>query len=96
MRSQFYAAVSERLGKTDEFEDGLLVYSMWRGYQQQPAMSRFIAECENMGLKMVVLHTSGHADPDTIRALIERVHPNEIIPVHTENAGWFANTAISD
>lgn len=84
------------LAKLMSFEDGLLVYSMWRGYQQQPAMSRFIAECENMGLKMVVLHTSGHADPDTIRALIERVHPNEIIPVHTENAGWFANTAISD
>ena len=65
------------------------MYSMWSGYQQQPAMSSFIKECEDMGLKTVALHTSGHADPDTIRALIERVQPTEIIPVHTENAGWF-------
>lgn len=77
------------LAKLMSFEGGLLVYSMWSGYQQQPAMSRFIVECEDMGLKMVILHTSGHADPDTIRALIERVHPTEVIPIHTENAGWF-------
>ena len=42
-----------------------------------------------MGLRLVSLHTSGHADPDTIRSLIERVQPTEIIPIHTENAGWF-------
>ena len=84
------------LAKLMSFEGGLLVYSMWSGYRQQPAMSRFIAECEGMGLKVVPLHTSGHADPDTIRALIESVHPNEILPVHTENAGWFANTTSSD
>ena len=77
------------LSKMMSFEGGLLVYSMWSGYQQQPAMSSFIKECEDMGLKTVALHTSGHADPDTIRLLIERVQPTEIIPVHTENAGWF-------
>ena len=71
------------------FNGGLLVYSMWSGYQQQPAMSRFIKECEDMGLRSVTLHTSGHADPDTIRVLIDKVQPTEIIPVHTENAGWF-------
>lgn len=75
------------------FEGGLLVYSMWSGYQQQSAMSCFIKECEGMGLRSVSLHTSGHADPETIRALIERVQPNEIIPVHTENAEWFDKLA---
>lgn len=77
------------LSKIMSFEGGLLVYSMWSGYQQQPEMSRFLKECEEMGLRSVALHTSGHADPDTIRRLIERVQPNEIIPVHTENPGWF-------
>ena len=77
------------LSKMMSFEGGLLVYSMWSGYQQRPAMSSFIKECEDMGLKTVALHASGHADPDTIRLLIERVQPTEIIPVHTENAGWF-------
>lgn len=77
------------LSKLMSFEGGLLVYSMWSGYQQQPVMSSFIKECEDMGLRLLSLHTSGHADPDTIRALIERVQPSEIIPVHTENADWF-------
>lgn len=79
----------KNLSKLMSFEGGLLVYSMWSGYQQQPAMSSFIKGCENMGLRLVSLHTSGHADPDTIRALIERVQPTKIIPVHTENAEWF-------
>jgi len=83
------------LSKLMSFEGGLLVYSMWSGYQQQPVMSSFIKECEDMGLRLVSLHTSGHADPDTIRALIERVQPTEIIPVHTENAGWFDEKAIT-
>ncbi len=77
------------LSKLMNFEGGFLVYSMWSGYQQQPAMSSFIKECEDMGLRLVSLHTSGHADPDTIKALIDKVQPTEIIPVHTENAGWF-------
>lgn len=79
----------KNLSKLMSFEGGLLVYSMWSGYQQQPAMSSFIKGCETMGLRLVSLHTSGHADPDTIRALIERVQPTKIIPVHTENAEWF-------
>ena len=79
------------LNKLMSFENGLLVYSMWNGYKQQPAMKRFIETCEGMGLKTINLHTSGHADPDTILALISKVNPTEIIPVHTENAAWFDN-----
>lgn len=79
------------LSKIMNFDGGLLVYSMWSGYQQQPEMSHFLKECEDMGLRSVTLHTSGHADPDTIQKLIERVQPNEIIPVHTENPEWFDN-----
>lgn len=79
------------LNKLMSFENGLLVFSMWNGYKQQPAMKRFIETCEGMGLKTINLHTSGHADPDTILALISKVNPTEIIPVHTENAAWFDN-----
>ena len=71
------------------FDGGLLLYSMWSGYRRQPEIAEFLAACEEMGLRVVEMHTSGHADADTIRTLIERVHPGEIIPVHTENAAWF-------
>lgn len=71
------------------FKGGILVYSMWGGYQKKAEINEYMKACESMGLKTLSLHTSGHADPDTIRALIDRVNPTEIIPVHTENAAWF-------
>ena len=69
------------------FEGGLLVYSFWSGYKSQPEMRSFLEQCEQMGLRIVTLHTSGHADEAAIRRLIETVHPEAIIPVHTENPG---------
>jgi ribonuclease J len=71
------------------FAGGLLVYSFWSGYRSQPEMRSFLEQCEQMGLRIATLHTSGHADEAAIRKLIETVHPTTILPVHTENPGWF-------
>lgn len=79
----------QSLSRRMSFDDGLLVYSMWSGYKDQPEMNAFLSSCEEMGLKIADLHTSGHADADTIRRLVAHVHPAEIIPIHTENAAWF-------
>ena len=79
----------QSLSEQMSFERGLLIYSMWSGYRKQPEMAAFLRACEEMGLRVVELHTSGHADAETIKCLISHVHPGEIIPVHTENAAWF-------
>ena len=79
----------QSLSEQMNFDGGLLIYSMWSGYRKQPEMEAFLRACEDMGLKVVELHTSGHADADTIKRLIAHVNPGEIIPVHTENAAWF-------
>lgn len=71
------------------FTGGLLVYSLWNGYQEQPATKEFLAACEELGLRVVSLHTSGHADARTIQALIQHTAPGTIMPIHTENAKWF-------
>ena len=71
------------------FENGLLVYSFWSGYRETESMKQFLSECEKMGLKIVTLHTSGHADENTIKKLIETVNPKVLIPIHTENAQRF-------
>ena len=44
---------------------------------------------QEKGVRIVDLHTSGHADEATVHALVEDVRPWVIIPVHTENAKWF-------
>lgn len=79
----------EKLNGILSFKDGALFYAMWKGYMEQPEMKKFIQFMEDKGVKLHILHTSGHADALTIDKLIADVKPKTIIPVHTENAKWF-------
>lgn len=79
----------EKLSEVCSFEGGVLFYGMWKGYLEQPAMKEFIHFMESKGVKLHVLHTSGHADSITIDRLIQDVHPQLILPVHTEQEHWF-------
>ncbi len=72
------------LSKKMSFVDGVLVYSFWSGYKETEDMKHFLSECEKMGLKIVTLHTSGHADYESIKKLVNTVNPDKIIPIHTE------------
>ena len=81
------------LSKKMSFENGLLIYSFWSGYKNDEKMKEFLSECEAMGLKIETLHTSGHADENAVRKLIDTVNPDVIIPVHTENAERFREIA---
>ena len=85
----YLKSLSEKMS----FEDGLLIYSFWSGYKNSENMKEFLAECEAMGLKIETLHTSGHADENAVRKLIDTVNPDVIIPVHTENAEKFKELA---
>ena len=88
VRSSMLSYLQE-LSERMSFAGGLLVYSMWEGYKEQEQMREFLNACETMGLRIVTLHTSGHADAATIQKLIDVVRPGEIIPVHTEAPEWF-------
>lgn len=78
-----------KLNELVSFKDAVLFYAMWKGYMQQPEMSEFLEFMENKGVKIHVLHTSGHADGITIDRLIKAAKPKVIIPIHTENAKWY-------
>lgn len=79
----------DRLSEEVSFNNGILFYSMWNGYKEKEDITEFLQFMQNKGVRIVDLHTSGHADETTIQALIDDVNPNYIIPVHTENAAWF-------
>lgn len=79
----------EKLNKLQSFEDGVLFYGMWKGYQEQKDMQEFLEFMKSKGVKIHTLHTSGHADVNTIECLIDKIKPQIIIPVHTENSSWF-------
>ena len=78
-----------KLSELVNFENGVLFYGMWKGYMEQPELHEFLDFMHSKGVKVHVLHTSGHADANTIEMIIEKTRPNMIIPVHTENAEWF-------
>ena len=63
-----------------------LIYSMWSGYiKKEEKLRNFIDEIENMGIEFKELHTSGHADINSMIKLNEIVNPDKTIIIHTEN-----------
>lgn len=79
----------EKLSKEISFNGGILFYSMWKGYLENEEMKQFINFMKEKEVKIIKLHTSGHADVKTIDALIKKTEPEYIIPIHTKNAKWF-------
>jgi len=79
----------DKLSPLMSFENGLLIYSMWDGYKDKEDMASFLEFIQKKGIKVVCLHVSGHADAETSDALIQKVQPSAIIPVHTINSKWF-------
>ncbi len=77
------------ISKMISFDGGILFYSMWGGYKAKEDIADFLQFMQDKGVRVVDLHTSGHADAETIRSLVKDVNPKYIIPVHTENADWF-------
>ena len=71
------------------FEGCTMFYSMWEGYKKQENIKEFLEFMEEKGVKIISLHTSGHADEKDFDKLIKKVEPKIIIPVHTENSEWF-------
>ena len=57
----------------------VVIYSMWKGYLEQENIKEFLD-----GYKRLDMHTSGHADIDAIKMVIETVQPDVVIPMHTE------------
>lgn len=78
-----------KLSKNITFDGGILFYALWKGYRENTNVRDFLGFMENKGVKIHTLHTSGHADLETIDALIHKTEPKTIIPVHTENADYF-------
>lgn len=72
----------QKLAELRDLSGAVVIYSMWSGYKQEN--EAFFEKLRDLGVQVVDLHTSGHADGGAIEALIERTNPKEIRYVHTE------------
>jgi len=64
-------------------EQSVILYSMWDGYRTKPGST--LSDFLSLTGCWEPLHTSGHASQKDIQMVIEKVNPDMIIPIHTDN-----------
>jgi ribonuclease J len=65
---------------------GTFIYSMWEGYLQEGKTLDFVEYLSSRGLTELHLHTSGHADVETLKRLVDALRPKNLVPIHTFEA----------
>lgn len=66
----------------------LLIYSNWDGYYKIPEQAELNPAYKNfrkLFSNVVDIHTSRHADRDTLKQVIETIKPKEVIGIHKED-----------
>ncbi len=75
-----------KLKKEGLITKACLVYSMWNGYlEKDKKLQELVSEIEKMGIDFHELHTSGHADAQTMKKMNEVLRPDHTIIIHTED-----------
>ncbi len=65
------------------FQNGVFIYSLWSGYREDSRQKELESFLIERGFTIKVVHTSGHADAETLRDLLSALNPKQIIPIHT-------------
>jgi ribonuclease J len=57
---------------------------MWHGYKDQPGSTKdFLDFIAGRGMPIKHIHTSGHADLDGLKRMVNAVKPKNLVPIHT-------------
>lgn len=72
----------------EKFPNNVFIYSQWKGYlnkefKEYEYLQEFVPE------NYIYLHTSGHADYDTLKNVCKLLNPRIIIPIHSEKPEAF-------
>lgn len=74
------------LKEKGSLKNACLIYSMWNGYiEKSESLRKFLDECYNMGITILNIHTSGHADKTAMTRLNKICNPDKTIIIHTED-----------
>jgi ribonuclease J len=73
-----------------------LTTSIWAQYweQDKPEMKRlkeWLATKPELRKRLSDIHTSGHADVESLQEIVEHIQPKAIIPIHTEHSDSFSS-----
>ena len=62
---------------------------MWEGYLQKSDTKKFLEYLTNRNFTIHKIHTSGHADSETLKQMVEAIKPKNIVPIHTFNGSYY-------
>ncbi len=65
------------------------VRSIWSGYWEEPNTERFRRWVETHCEVLPDIHSSGHADPESLQRIVDFVRPRTIVPIHTDSPARF-------
>lgn len=68
-----------------EMEKAEFIYSQWAGYKAEPDTARLLDFVKKKEMACHEIHTSGHADRQSLQKIVDKLRPKAIIPIHTEN-----------
>ena len=73
-----------------------LVKSIWGGYWNEPNTERFRRWVEEHCDVVKDIHSSGHADTQSLQRLVEHIRPQTIVPIHTDAPKQFSDIFVND
>ena len=73
-----------------------LIKSIWGGYWDEPSTERFRGWVEEHCEAVKDIHSSGHADTQSLQRIVEFVRPKTIVPIHTDAPKRFCDIFVND
>ncbi len=73
-----------------------LIKSIWGGYWNEPNTERFRDWVEEHCEDVKDIHSSGHADTQSLLRIVEFVRPKTIVPIHTDAPERFCDIFVND
>lgn len=71
--------------KINAIQGAKIIYSMWDGYLTE----EFKTFCDEQGLLLEPVHTSGHAELEDLKKFANALNPKKLIPIHTFERGKY-------
>lgn len=86
----FRPSLLGELTRAGALNGALAVWSMWRGYLEQPTEARMSESLARHGVPLEVHHVSGHAYVSDLKRLVHAVQPEVLVPIHTADPRRYA------
>ena len=73
-----------------------LIKSIWGGYWNEPNTESFRSWVEEHCEAVKDIHSSGHADTQSLQRIVEYIRPQTIVPIHTDAPKQFSDIFVND